>query len=151
MRSQISVEIDRPVDVVFRLTIERVAEWSIVVVEDEVIAETPEVVGTTFRTVTEDHGKRMEFQGVVTRHDPPRLHAIELTGELFDIESEYRFEDLATGVRVTQATSVTGKGFFRLFMLAFGWLLKGSHCKASEEELASLKRFCESTAAAADA
>ena len=54
MRNEVSVEIDRPIDDVFRLTIEHVADWSIIVVEDEVLDEQPECVGTTFRTVTEE-------------------------------------------------------------------------------------------------
>ncbi len=67
MQSETSIEIDRPIDDVFRLTNDHVAEWSIIVVEDEVLNEKPGVVGTTFRTVTEERGKRMVFQGLVTR------------------------------------------------------------------------------------
>ena len=109
MRSGGSVEIDRPIDEVFRLTNEHVAEWSIIVVEDELIEEKPEGVGTTFRTVTEENGKRMEFQGVVTRYDPPRLNAIMLTGDSFDLDILYTFEDLGGRTRVTQQCDVTGK------------------------------------------
>mgnify|MGYP003674517470 CR=1 FL=1 len=144
MQNSTSVVIDRNIDDVFRLTIDHVAQWSIIVVEDEVIEAHPEVVGTTFRTVTEDHGQRMEFAGVVTRHEPPHVHAIHLTGQMFDIEAEYRFDDLAGRTRVTQRATVTGKRFFRLFMLLFGWMMKRSHCKASELEMQSLKKFCES-------
>ena len=144
MRNEVSVEIDRPIDEVFRLTNEHLPEWSIIVVEDEVIDETPEGVGTTFRTVTEDHGKRMEFQGVVTRYDPPHANAVRMTGTMFDIETEFRFEDLSGRTRVTQTANVTGKGFFRLFMFVCGWMMNKSHCKASENELDSLKNFCES-------
>jgi len=143
MRNEVSVEIDRAIDDVFRLTKNHVAEWSITVVEDEVLDEKPEGVGTTFRTVTENHGKRMEFQGIVTRHDPPHAYAIQLTGDTFDIETEVTFEDVSGRTRVTQRANVTAKGFFKLFMFLFGWLMKKSHCKASENELKSLKRFCE--------
>jgi hypothetical protein len=143
MQNETSVEIDRPIDEVFRLTIEHVAEWSIIVVEDEVIEKTPEGVGTTFRTVTEDRGRRMEFQGVVTKQDPPYTHAIHLTGDMFDIDTAYVFEDLSGRTRVTQFADVTGKGIFKWFMLLFGWMMNKSHCKASENELNSLKRFCE--------
>jgi hypothetical protein len=143
MRNEASVVIDRPIDEVFRLTIEHVAEWSIIVVEDEVIDEMPDGVGTTFRTVTEDKGRRMEFRGVVTKHDPPHTHAIHLTGDMFDIETAYVFEDLSGRTRVTQFADVTGKGFFKWFMLLFGWMMNKSHCKASDNELNSLKRFCE--------
>jgi hypothetical protein len=67
MRNEVSVEIDRPIDDVFRLTNDHVAEWSIIVVDNEVIDRKVDGVGTTFRTVTEDHGKRMESQGVGPR------------------------------------------------------------------------------------
>lgn len=148
MQNEASVEIDRPSDEVFRLTNNHVAEWSIVVVENEVLDEKPEGVGTTFRTVTEDHGKRMEFQGVVTRHDPPHASAIRMTGDAFDIEAEYTFEDISGRTRVTQKSTVTGKGFFKVFMALFGWLMDKSSCKALEKELDSLKRFCEREPAA---
>lgn len=143
MRNEVSIEIDRPIDEVFRLTNEHVAEWSIIVVEDEVLDEKPEGLGTTFRTVTEEYGKRMEFQGVVTRYDPPHAKAIRLTGAMFDIETEFTFEDLSGRTRVTQAATVTGKGFAKLLMFLSGWMMGKSHCKASENELDSLKRFCE--------
>lgn len=143
MRNQGSVEIDRPIDEVFRLTIEHVADWSIIVVEDQVIDETPGGVGTTFRTVTEENGKRMEFQGIVTHHDPPHASAIHLAGASFDIEVQYTFEDLSGRTRVTQASNVTGKGIMKGFLLLFGWLMKKSNCKATEKELHSLKKFCE--------
>ncbi len=67
MRNKGSVEIARPIGEVFRLTSDHVAEWSTVVIEDEVLEEKPGGVGTTFRTVTEENGKRMEFKGGVSR------------------------------------------------------------------------------------
>lgn len=149
MKSEGSIEIDRPIDEVFRLTNDRVAEWSIIVVENEVLDEKPDGVGTTFRTVTEEGGKRMEFQGVVTRHEPPRASAIHMTGDMFDIDAEYYFEDLGGRTRVTQKSSVAGKGFFKAFLFLFGWLMKKSSCKALDQELESLKRFCEQGGVAA--
>lgn len=56
MKQQASVEVERPIDEVFEYTNKRVAEWSLTVVEDEVIEEEPGGVGSTFRCVTEDHG-----------------------------------------------------------------------------------------------
>ena len=55
MQSSGSVEIDKPIDVVFEYTINHVAEWSTIVVEDEVVEEKNDGgVGTTFRSVTEE-------------------------------------------------------------------------------------------------
>ena len=145
MENAASIVIDRPIDRVFQMTADRVADWSHIVVEDEVIDEQPDGVGTTFRTVTEERGKRMEFQGVVTGYDPPRLHRVEMTGDSFDIDSEFVFEELDGGrqTRVSQRASVAGKGFFKIFLFLFGWMMKKSHCDASQKELESLKAFCE--------
>ena len=145
MKSTGSIEIDCPIEEVYRLTSEDVVEWSEIVVEDEVIEEKPEGAGTTFRTVTEERGKRMEFFGVVSRCDPPHLHACEMTGEHFDIESEFVFEKLGPDkTRVTQRASAKGKGFFKWMMLLFGPMMNKSHCEASKRELESLKAYCES-------
>lgn len=145
MRTAGSVEIQRPIEVVFRLTNDHVPEWSSVVLEDEVLEETPDRVGTTFRSVTEDRGRRMEFQGVVTLHDPPHASGVHLSGDMFDIDVFYSFERLADDrTRVAQRSEVTGKGLLRPFFLVCGWLLRKSSCNALDQELQGLKRFCES-------
>ncbi|MBC8870946.1 MAG: SRPBCC family protein [Planctomycetes bacterium] len=143
MKQQASVEIDRPIDEVFRYTNDNVAEWSLTVVEDEVIDEKPDGVGSTFRCVTEDHGRRMEFAGVVTRREPPNVSAIHLTGQQFDIEAEYLFEDLGDRTRVTQRSTVAPKGFLKVIFFLFGWMMKKSTCKAVQNELDNLKRKLE--------
>ena len=145
MHSVASIEIDRPIDVVFAYTNDKVAEWSLTVVEDEVI-EDKNGAGTTFRCVTEEKGRRMEFQGVITLWEPPTKSAIRLTGKSFDIEAEYRFEDLHGRTRVTQESTVSGKGFVKLVFLLFGWLMNKQACDAVSKELESLKQKLESGA-----
>lgn len=144
MRTEGSIEINRPIEEVFRLTNENVAEWSITVVEEEILDRKPDGVGTTFRNVCEHGGKPMELQGVITKYDPPNASAIQLTGDSFDIEAEYTFEDLSGSTRVTQVSEVSGKGFVKVFFALFGWMMNKSSCDALEKELQSLKAFCES-------
>jgi len=143
MQNEGSIEIDRPIEEVFRLTNEDVAKWSIVVVEDERIDENPKGVGTRFRMATEDHGKRMEFQGVVTAYDPPWASAVKMTGAMFDIEAAYSFEDLGGKTKVTQFSTVNGKGFMKLFFLLFGRMMNKASCDALAKELNCLKNYCE--------
>lgn len=147
MRQESSVEIDRPIAEVFDYTLNHVPDWSLTVVEDEVIDGDPGGgVGTTFRTVTEEKGRRMEFEGRVTRHEPPTVGAVVLTGKHFDIDVEYRFEDLGGRTRVTQRSEIQGKGVTKLMFLLFGWMIKKSGCDAVDRELASLKRNAEARA-----
>lgn len=143
MKQHASVEIDRPIVEVFEYTVDHVAEWSNIVVEDTMIEEKPGRVGSTFHNVTEDHGQRMEFQGTVTRHEPPTISACHLTGDSFDIDVEYLFEDLGSRTRVTQHSTVMPKGLLRVFFFLFGWLMHKSSCKAAENELLNLKRLLE--------
>jgi uncharacterized protein YndB with AHSA1/START domain len=151
MRSDRSVEIDRPIEEVFRLTTEHVAEWSIIVIEDTVLDEKPGGVGTTFRTVTEENGKQMVFEGTVVRHEPPFVNAVEMRGQYFDIHAVYLFEDLGGRTRVTQKSEVFGKGIFKLILAVMGWMMRSASCKALDKELASLKRFCEQRISASTA
>jgi hypothetical protein len=143
MKQQASIEIERPIHEVFDYTVNNVAEWSITVVEDIPIEEKPDGVGSTFRCVTEDHGRRMEFEGVVTRHEPPYLSAIHLAGQHFDIDAEYQFDDLKGRTRVTQRSTVTARGFTKVVLVLFGWMMRKSACKALDNELKNLKRLLE--------
>jgi len=119
MKTTTDVEISRPLSEVFRYTLENVADWSITVVEDEVIEETPEHVGTTFRIVTEDRGRRMEMNGEVTRYELDRLSEIHLTSTAFDIDALYEFEDLGGGrTRVTESAEVHPKGITKVFFFS---------------------------------
>ena len=144
MRTAASVEIDRPIDEVFEYTNDNVAEWSITVVEDKVIESTPDRVGSTFRCVTEDQGRRMEFAGEVITWEPPNRSAVYMTGQQFDIEATYQFEDLGNGrTRVSEDAVISPKGFTKVFFVLFGWMFRSAGCKAMENELLSLKRLLE--------
>ncbi|MBC8325611.1 MAG: SRPBCC family protein [Verrucomicrobia subdivision 3 bacterium] len=145
MKSSGSVEIDKPIEAVFEYTNNNVADWSSIVVEDEVIEEkNGGGVGTTFRSVTEDRGRRMEFAGTVTEYERPTLCTVVLVGDAFDIEAAYHYEALDEGrTRVTQKSNVTPKGFIKVFFFLFGWLMKKGGCDAQQRELENLKQKCE--------
>lgn len=143
MKFSASVEIAKPIEEVFVCTTERVVEWSSIVVEDEVIDEKPEGVGTIFRAVTEERGRRMEFAGVVTKHDPPTAHTVVMKGRQFDIEAAYLFEDLGGKTRVSQVSEVRPKGMMKVVFVLFGWLFRKGSCDAQQQELDSVKRLAE--------
>lgn len=145
MRNVASIEIDRAIDEVFVYTNEQVSQWSLTVVENEVIEE-HNGVGTTFRCITEEKGSRMDFEGVITAWQPPTKSAIHLTGKFFDIDVEYRFEDLNGQTRVTQESKVVGKGIAKILFVLFGWMMNKQSYKAAMAELESLKNKLESGA-----
>ena len=145
IKSSGSIEISRPIHEVYDYTVNNVAEWSLTVVEDIPIDPKPNNgVGTTYRCVTEDRGQRMTFDGVVTKAEPPNLSVSELTGDSFDIEVAYAFEDLGDSTRVTQVSIVRPKSFITriMFKLMAGMASKAG-CEATQKELVSLKRHME--------
>lgn len=147
MKTSASVLIDRPIAEVFELTTGHVSEWSNIVVKEETLSETPEVVGTTFHSVTEDRGNQMEFEGVITAFDPPHRSAVAMKGSMFDLTADYTFEDLGIHTRVTQSSTVQGKGLFQVMLVLGGIFMKRASCRALQQELDSLKHFCEGYAA----
>lgn len=138
-----SIEIERPIEEVFLLTNNHVAEWSSVVVEEEILHEEEGGVGTRFRNVTESNGKRMEFDGIVTRYDPPNFSEVVLKGDQFDLRVEYDFEDLDGNTRVTQRSHVTAKGLIKLVFIFLGPIIRKAQCDEGYKELQRLKTFCE--------
>jgi hypothetical protein len=143
MQQQASIEIDRPIEEVFDYTINKTPEWSLTVVEDEMIEVKPEGVGSTFRCVTEERGRRIVFEGVVTDYQRPTTTTVFLTGKQFNIEATYVFEDLDGRTRVTQHSTIYPKGFAKVAFFLFGWLMKKATCDAVRKELDSLKRLLE--------
>jgi hypothetical protein len=144
MKSEASIEIERPIEEVFEYTIRKVVEWCSIVVSDEVINETPDMIGTTFKTVTDDRGREMVFDGRVIEHAPPNRHVVEMVGKQFDIKAEYSFEDIDGNTLVTERCEVKGKGFFRFMFIVMGWLMRKASCRDLARELENLKKFAES-------
>ncbi|MCR9199045.1 MAG: SRPBCC family protein [Planctomycetaceae bacterium] len=145
IKTEASIEIDRPIDQVFDYTTNHVAEWSDTVIEDEPLETMPDGgVGSTFRCVTANNGQRMEMQGTVTQYEPPVKSAVHLESGVFDIHALYLFEDLGRSTRVTQVSVVTAKGFlFRLMFRLVGVFARKSGCQAALKELQNLKRCLE--------
>jgi len=146
MKQQASIEVDRPIADVFTFTNDQIEAWCNGVLVYETIDETPDGVGSTFRFVMEEHGRPMEFAGVVTKWEPPTLSAVRMVGDAFDIDAEYRFDDLDGRTRVTQASVVYPKGFMKVVFALFGWLMTKSSCDAAAKELQRLKLLMESPA-----
>lgn len=143
MQTERSVEIEAPIDHVFEVATKRVVEWSEIVVEEEILHETPEGVGSTFRVVTVDRGQRMEFAGKVLEMDRPHLNVAEMIGKQFDIHVHTTLKDLGGRTLLTQVSTVNGKGFFKVMFALMGWMMKKSNCDALDKELAGLKALAE--------
>lgn len=146
MHTQLSVEINRGIEEVFAKTNDDIVTWSQTCVGEELLAGERGVVGSRSRITTEENGRRMDFESELCRWEPPTLSQVYLTSKSFDIDVTYRFEAVGNGTRVTQESTIHGKGGFKVFLALFGWMMKRQGCKAQLEELNSLKTYCETGA-----
>lgn len=149
MKLSASVTINRPIDIVFDLTNEHVAEWSNFVVSDEPIETTEEGIGSTFRRIIEEEGHRSEGNGTVTAFDPPNHSAVHMVWYHANIDTVFQFEKVSDNqTRVTQHLKITFKGLHKIMFICLLWVLAGimrkNDRKRIQDELESLKAFCES-------
>ncbi|NND98825.1 MAG: hypothetical protein HKN47_16020 [Pirellulaceae bacterium] len=148
MKTELSIEIDRPIDAVFDYTNNQVPLWSKIVVTDQIVNNVNNGdVGTTFRVITHDHGREMIFDGEVIQFDAPYLSRVIMRGPQFDIDVEYVFVHRAGRTRVTQRSQVIPKGLVMKVMFGlFGWMFKASGRRALEADFATLKQQLEAEA-----
>ena len=68
-----------------------------------------------------------------------------MEGDAFSLTADYDFEEVPTGTRVTQRSTVRGKGIFKIILPVVALFMRKSNCKELQNELDRLKAFCEST------
>lgn len=146
MKNIYTIDIDAPPERVFACLRDgdRAREWIPNLVENEDIDRAPGVVGSTFRHVYVERGRRMEMQGQIVAHEPPRRLAIMLSGP-FELHVDYRLDDLGGGrTRLTQQSEVRFKNRAMAFLGALmSPLMKKASLKQAEASFGKLKELVE--------
>jgi uncharacterized protein YndB with AHSA1/START domain len=145
MRSEVSVEIDRPPEEVFSYVAnpDNLPEWTNLVLDVRTDAEGQLQEGDRFSVVAKFLGRRFETPFEVSAHEPPRRHSDRSTGGPFEQEYTYTFEQTGDGkTRLTQVVETEPGGFFRLV----GPLLERAGSRQLKADLQSLKDLMEAHA-----
>lgn len=145
MKNVYSIEIDAPPARVFALlhNAERAREWLPNLVENEDLVRTPDVVGSTFRHVYLERGRRMEMLGKIVGYEPPRRLTLTLTGPV-EILVDYVLDDLGGRTRLTQRSEMRFKNrLIKIVGALMQPLLKGAAAKQAESSFGELKRLVE--------
>jgi len=146
MKTTLTTLIDAPAEIVF-LWIhdnERLKQWVPNLIEDEPLLDTPEKVGSRFRQVFLENGKRMEMTGEITAYvENERLRAM-MSGDMFDLDVDYILKALSeTQTDVTQETEIKFKGFLKLFTPLMLLMSKLSSKDPQADAHAKLKAMAE--------
>ena len=147
MKNTFSMDIQAPPSAVFHWLDDpkRVMEWAEGVVENEDLVKQPGEVGSTFRQVYEERGRRMEFQGRVTAYEKDRRLGIAMVGDGFDLDVEYELEPTSSGTRLVQNSDVHFKGVWKVMGFLMAPFMKKAGEKKCLEDFDRLKALAEAT------
>lgn len=122
---------------------QRAMTWMTSVPTYEILDETHEMVGTTFRETVEGDGQGTELQGIVTAWKQNEMIAFHLSGKFNTVDVEYRLEEIESGTRLTQNANVRFKSFMKLVTVFMGRAFKKQVMEQSRKEFVKLKALCE--------
>ncbi len=117
--------------------------WMTSVTETEIIEQTADMVGTTFREIVSDESGSTELTGVVTDYVPEKRIAFHLEGQYNRVDVAYVLEDRQSLTQLTLTADVRFKGFLMIMMLFMGPVFKKKIVAQYEEEFIKLKELCE--------
>jgi uncharacterized protein YndB with AHSA1/START domain len=146
MKINYSVQICNQPEVVFAWlsSPERARVWMESVSHTEILHQTDEMTGTTFRETVEEDGNQLEMEGVITNFVQNQCIAFHLKSRIHALEVEYRIEGDVDGVRLIAASDIHWKFPMNIISLFIGSKMKQNILSQMEREFSKLKTLCES-------
>ena len=121
----------------------RAMEWMTSVTQTEIIKQTPNMTGTTFREYIKENDRGTEMRGVVTDFVPNKRIAFYLEGDFNSTQVDFTLEEKGEMTQLTQQAQVHFKGMLRVLSIFFGPFFKKQVTSQTQRELARLKELCE--------
>jgi len=122
---------------------ERAMKWMTSVTKTEIIDETPEKVGTTFREYIEENGRGMKLRGVVTDFNLNKRLAFHLESDYNTTAVNFNLVEKGESTRVIQNAEIHFKGRLRVLSIFFGFFIKRKILRQTRSEFSRLKALCE--------
>jgi hypothetical protein len=117
--------------------------WQTGVSKTEIVKETPDGIGTTFRETVEENGRGVEMQGVVTGYRENQLLAMHMDSKYHSVDVEHRLEQIENRTRLTRNATIRFKSFMKVVSILIGPAFKKKVMDQSRREFAELKELCE--------
>jgi len=122
---------------------EKTMQWMTSVSKGEIVHDTPERIGTTFRETVEEDGNGIEMQGVITGYIPDELISFHLESRVNVVDVAYRVKKVSSDMRISQIATVRWKFPVNIISLFIGQKIKQGIADQSHKELLKLKKLCE--------
>lgn len=122
---------------------EKARQWMTSVSEGEVLHETTDRVGTTFREVVKDENGSLEMRGIISGFEQDRSIAFHLESRVNRVDVEYQLEETNEGVNLNYRADIRWKFPMNIISLFMGSKIKKNILKKLTGELNRLKGLCE--------
>jgi uncharacterized protein YndB with AHSA1/START domain len=146
MKNTNAVAIDASPARVFELLndSESLKQWIPNLVEDEVTSRTDTGVGTKFRQVYLENGRRMAMEGEVIAYEKDKYLACEIRGESFDLVVDYSLQAQGDGTLLTQNSEILFKSTpMKIMSVLVKPLIRKAMNKQEVEQFSRLKALAE--------
>jgi carbon monoxide dehydrogenase subunit G len=145
MKIASSIDIQSSPEVVFGWleNPQKAMQWMTSVSNGEVLHETPERVGTTFREVVEDEGGSMEMHGMITGFEADKSIAFHLESRVNVVDVEYRVEKTDKGTRLEYQANIKWKFPVNIISIFMGKKMRQSILDQLQDELSKLRELSE--------
>ena len=121
----------------------RAIQWMKSVSKTEIIAETADKIGTTFREIVEENGRGTELHGVVTDFVLNKRLAFHLESDFNIVDVSYTLEEKGGNTQLRQNAEIHFKGTSRLLSILVGPAFTKKIIKQAQSDFARLKELCE--------
>ncbi|KAA3631925.1 MAG: hypothetical protein DWQ02_15595 [Bacteroidetes bacterium] len=145
MKLQLSTQINCPPRQVFSWIDdpEKAKLWQKGVKKTEILKETPEKTGTTFREEIEENGKRLIIFGEITRYVPNKLIAFLLDSKIHTVKATFSVSGSEHLTTFSANWQIKWKFPMSLMAGLFHKRIKSNILEQSKSEFSELKRLCE--------
>lgn len=149
MEIALAVDIFRKPEEVFPWVAEpeKAMRWQKGVKGGEILKETPEKVGTTFREEIEENGNSLVMYGEITNYIQDQLISFHLESKIHKVDVSYSIVWNNDRSTFAMKTATHWKFPMNVVSLIIGRKIREGIVQQTESELAELKRLCETSGA----
>jgi uncharacterized protein YndB with AHSA1/START domain len=122
---------------------EKAMRWQKGVKGGEILKETPEKVGTTFREEMEENGNSIVLDGEITNYVQDKLISFHLESKIHNVDVSYSIVGTDEGSTFTMESTIHWKFPMNIISLIMGRKIREGILRRTESELMELKRLCE--------
>ena len=122
---------------------DKAMRWQKGVKGGEILKETPEKIGTTFREEMEENGNSLVMCGEITNYVPNKLISFHLESKIHRVDVSYSIVGSDNRSTLTAESTIHWKFPMSIISLIIGRKMREGILRQTESEFAELKRLCE--------